>query len=228
MINIVKLASSSKKELGLHQNIPEIKDRKRWNMCVLAEILDDLKKYNNFVFTRKGLISDHLEQIKINTKTKGKTPEMTLNHTIQQLRDHGLVEFTSPGQYRLCCSITELTNFISEKEKGKISTGEAAIKRYLDNKGISYQREKTFSDMKHKALLRMDFYLKEYNTCIEFNGKQHYYPVEYFGGVVMLEQTQKRDQIKTDYCAANNIKLIIIHYKEIKNVSKILNKYLVK
>ena len=35
---------------------------------------------------------------------------------------------------------------------------------------------------KNIKTLPFDFYLPDYNTCIEFHGVQHYKPIPYFGG----------------------------------------------
>ena len=65
-----------------------------------------------------------------------------------------------------------------------------------------------------KSKLKFDFYLSEYNTCIEYNGVQHYEPVEYFGGMCKFILQQKRDLIKENYCIQNNIKIYVIKYDE--------------
>ena len=36
----------------------------------------------------------------------------------------------------------------------------------------------------HKFIV--DFFIKEYNTIIEYNGEQHYMPIEHFGGEIAL------------------------------------------
>lgn len=41
----------------------------------------------------------------------------------------------------------------------------------------------------------MKFCLK-LNTCIEFNGRQNYEPVKYWGGIENFKKQQKRDKIK--------------------------------
>jgi len=65
-----------------------------------------------------------------------------------------------------------------------------------------------------KYPLPFDFYLPDYNTCIEFNGKQHYEPIKYFGGIDYFKLINERDKIKSKYCNENNIRLIIIKYNE--------------
>ena len=62
--------------------------------------------------------------------------------------------------------------------------------------------------------LRFDFYIPKNNICIEYQGKQHYEPIEYFGGSEKFNYQLIRDKIKNDYCLKNNIHLIIIKYNE--------------
>jgi len=51
----------------------------------------------------------------------------------------------------------------------------------------------------------------------------HFEPIEFFGGDVSLKETQKRDQIKNEYCEENNIKLLRIKYND-KNVENVILK----
>jgi len=102
----------------------------------------------------------------------------------------------------------------------KLSKGEKEIKNILDTKGIEYEQQKTFKGCKYKKLLKFDFYLPDYNLCIEYNGEQHYKPFEYYGGDDNFKNTQQRDMIKEKYCNDNNIELLKIKYDE--NILKIL------
>lgn len=102
------------------------------------------------------------------------------------------------------------------------SKGEEKVRDFLINNGISFSQEHRFDDCKNKNKLPFDFYLKDYNLCIEFDGKQHFEPIEYFGGQKTFEQTQKRDSIKNHYCKDNDIDLIRIQYTDFKNINKIL------
>jgi Zn finger protein HypA/HybF involved in hydrogenase expression len=94
------------------------------------------------------------------------------------------------------------------------STGEEIIKSILDRKYIRYEREKTFEGCFNRKKLRFDFYLPDLNTCIEFNGIQHYEPIEKFGGVKSLKYQINNDRIKYNFCISNGINLIIISYKD--------------
>lgn len=107
------------------------------------------------------------------------------------------------------------------------SMGERAIRTYLEFHGIMYQREKTFDGCKNKQKLPFDFYLEDYNICIEFDGKQHFEPIEFFGGKKAYKKLKRNDNIKTKFCKENNITLIrLSDKKEIENeMNKILSNY---
>ena len=102
------------------------------------------------------------------------------------------------------------------------SKGEKKIREFLNSNSITFTPQKRFKDCKDKICLPFDFYLPEYNTCIEYNGIQHYKPIEYFGGQNGLLEQKKKDKIKKDYCLLNNICLIIVKYNQKDN--KILKK----
>lgn len=94
------------------------------------------------------------------------------------------------------------------------SIGENKISKILEEKNIEFIREYKFSDCRNKYPLPFDFYLPDSNTIIEYNGIQHYEPIEFFGGQKSLDYRKKLDIIKSDYCEENNIKLVIIKYDD--------------
>lgn len=104
------------------------------------------------------------------------------------------------------------------------SKGEKNIRKILDNKNIEYIIQYKFNDCIHIKQLKYDFYLPKYNICIEFDGKQHYKSVKWFGGDKTLKYIQKNDKIKNEYCLKNNIRLLRIRYDD--NIELVLNNYL--
>jgi len=94
------------------------------------------------------------------------------------------------------------------------SKGELKINSFLSDNKINFKLQHKFDDCRDKNPLPFDFYLPDHNICIEFNGRQHYEIVDYFGGINGLISTQKRDNIKIEYCKNNNIELIIIKHDE--------------
>lgn len=103
------------------------------------------------------------------------------------------------------------------------SKGEKSIMKYLEENNINYIRQYRYENCKDDKPLPFDFYLPYYNTCIEYDGELHYKSIDFYGGQIELEKQKKRDNIKTQYCKDNNIKLIRIPYWEFKNIEIILN-----
>jgi hypothetical protein len=95
-----------------------------------------------------------------------------------------------------------------------VSKGEEKIKNILVEKKINFQTQKIFKECRNIYPLRFDFYLLDYDLCIEYNGIQHYESLEFFGGDEKLRYTQNNDTIKSNYCKDNNIKLEIIRFDE--------------
>lgn len=96
--------------------------------------------------------------------------------------------------------------------KCKRSVGERTIQNILTSAMVDFKIEKTFDGCRHKRLLPFDFWLTGYNICIEYQGIQHFFPIEWFGGKRALAATKRRDDIKQKYCRDNNIRLIYITY----------------
>lgn len=108
----------------------------------------------------------------------------------------------------------------------KESNGEKIIKQYLKSQDINYISEYRNHNCKDKYILPFDFYLPDSNICIEFDGIQHYQPINGFGGIDRFKTLQYHDQLKTQYCKDNDIKLIRIPYTEIDNINQILKENL--
>lgn len=94
----------------------------------------------------------------------------------------------------------------------KESKGCNIITNFLDKNKILYIKEYKFSDCKDIRPLPFDFYLPDYNICIEYDGQQHFRPVQSWGGEKTFQNTKKHDKIKNQYCKNNNIRLIRIPY----------------
>jgi len=105
------------------------------------------------------------------------------------------------------------------------SKGERNITKLLIDNEIKYIRQHRFKDCRDKTPLPFDFYLPEHNTCVEYDGRQHFESIIKWGGETGLIDRQKKDKIKTEYCEAHNIKLIRVSYKEKIN-NKLIKKIL--
>lgn len=63
-------------------------------------------------------------------------------------------------------------------------------------------------------MFRFDFYLPNINTCIEYDGEQHFRPVEYFGGEDAFNRQIIYDNVKNEWCRKNGVNLIRIPYTD--------------
>lgn len=111
--------------------------------------------------------------------------------------------------------------------KCHFSKGEIIIENYLKNNKITFETQKRFNDCRGiNNTLPFDFYIPSKNILIEFQGIQHYKPVERFGGKDRFIEQQKLDKIKKDYAIKNKYNFIEINYKQINKIPQILDKFL--
>lgn len=59
---------------------------------------------------------------------------------------------------------------------------------------------------------RIDIFVPEYKIAIEYNGAQHYKPVDIFGGKDQLVIQVEQDYLKMEKCKQNNVELLTIRY----------------
>lgn len=108
----------------------------------------------------------------------------------------------------------------------KISKGEETILNFLEQNNIPYEYQFEIEDCKNKRALPFDFAIfNNDNTLrllIEYDGEQHFKPIERFGGVEKFNKNKINDKIKDDYCKNNNINLIRIPYTKLNNLGDVL------
>ena len=93
----------------------------------------------------------------------------------------------------------------------------------LQELGVKVHSQYTFPNCRgRRKALPFDYYLPEFNTAIEYDGEQHYYPVDFFGGKEGFARRKINDKIKDKYCLNNNIRLIRIPYYEKDNLKEYL------
>ena len=103
---------------------------------------------------------------------------------------------------------------------------EKEIKYYLSKNNIEYEFQKRFDWLKNKIALSLDFYLPKYNIAIECQGRQHFTPVDKFGGEEAFKDTINRDVIKKELCKKNGVKLY--YFTDIKKYSTFLGEKIIK
>jgi len=107
------------------------------------------------------------------------------------------------------------------------SSGEDSICKILNELNISFKREYSFDNCIHKSKMFFDFYLPDHNVCIEYDGEQHFIPIEFFGGEESLISTKERDILKMKYCKENNIFILRISYLDKDRIYFILKNFFI-
>ncbi len=82
-------------------------------------------------------------------------------------------------------------------------------------KGL-YPHSKVIKHYRPKWLhgLELDIFLPEHNLAFEYQGIQHFVPVEHWGGEKQLKKQQEHDKKKKELCDKKGVTLICINYDE--------------
>lgn len=112
-----------------------------------------------------------------------------------------------------------------------LSIGERELLDTLEALAIPYTPQFHINDGNGKMPLRFDAYSEEYMTAFEYNGEQHYFPVDFAHRGIQwandeFESTKARDCRKVKYCEENGIKMVIIPYWDRDNMKKIIEESL--
>ena len=112
------------------------------------------------------------------------------------------------------------------------SIGEALITNYLNDNGYLFKRQQTFDNCRSPKNSRLIYDFSILNSennivaLIEFDGEQHFKPIEFFGGIDGFQYLQECDIIKNNYAINNHIPLLRISYKDKNNLITILDNFL--
>lgn len=106
----------------------------------------------------------------------------------------------------------------------KKSHGETKISKLLTIMNLDFRTQHTFPEClgTRGRVIPFDFYIPSLNTCIEFDGKQHYDKTSKF----YSEDLIKNDITKNKFCESNNIRLIRISFRQIDEIEKKLKSWI--
>lgn len=112
----------------------------------------------------------------------------------------------------------------------RFSKGEQYVKQYLDRNYVKYHFEKKFKNLRGigNSFLSFDFEIPKNNILIEYQGRQHYEPVKWFGGNEKFKRQRENDNSKRKFAQAHGYHLIEIPYtcNTYKKVEKLLDETL--
>jgi len=176
---------------------------------------------------------------------------LTINEVREYVRQFGLellsTEYKNmkdPLVFKCSCGSVFSTNFDTVKNKGKItcdvcsqktSSGERIISEWLDSHKIRYEKQKGFNGLRGHTgrKYKFDFYIRDKNLCIEYDGQQHSKIVNFSGKTDSAELTktlwltQIRDAQKNIFCNKNGIELLRIKYTDFDKIDEILTNKLI-
>ena len=127
--------------------------------------------------------------------------------------NYSKVEFKSTNKKVciVCPKHGEFSQIASQHLQGrgcphcKSSLLENEVRNFLDKEGIKYIAQKRAKWLGKQSL---DFYLPEFGTIIECQGKQHFVPSIYFGGDERFKKTVELDEQKRKLCEEKNLKVL--------------------
>ena len=96
---------------------------------------------------------------------------------------------------------------------------ENKLYEYLKNNySFDIEKQKKFKWLNGKSL---DIFIPQYNIAVEYQGRQHFIPIDYFGGEKSFKSQYKRDIDKYNECKEHNIHLLYF-----SNENEIPNDYM--
>ena len=155
-----------------------------------------------------------------------------INMNIERIDDYKVSRIPINFRCKICLHIwmAKPNNILNERGCPKCKSGknEMFIFSILKDHKIEFEWQKFIKDIVPVDNgFHVDFYFPQYNTIIEYNGRQHYEPV-CFGGIDMnraqfnLVKQQERDRYVQQFCDQQHIILIWIDGRKYIN-SKLKN-----
>ena len=251
-----KLFSKSYNELTKQENSIVFGYSSLFKYNNSKEIIDDLKEFINregrFPFKKEWLykVLEYAKQVSfISDEELREIYNYASSHYFDKLC--GFIEqekrwpYQSEFEYSRCWSevcynyskglytdeqIIKLDVLYSRYNNDKDSLGERLVNSFISGLGYKIEKQKTFEDLVYKQKLRFDTCIENDGKLllIEYDGPQHFKAIDYFGGQKTLAETQTRDRIKDEYCQKNNIPLLRISYKQLKNMEELVKEFIEK
>ncbi len=222
------------------------------------EIHGDKYNYSKFVFNTtktKSIIicpfgHEFLQAYEVHIKGHGcalctKNKKLTTEDFIKKSKENHTINYNyelsiyinAHTEIKIICPVHgEFRQIAAEHMNGagcpkcSQSKGEKLVEMFLTKHNIKFEYGKSFTECKYIRELEFDFYLIDYDAFIEFNGIQHYYIVEIFGGKEAFDKNIIRDGIKVVYCNEVNKRLFIIkndkNWIDYDDIEKQLNEIL--
>ena len=217
-------------------------EKKTKSGCTLWEVYcskcNTITLMTNHAIKKKVLCHcKHNERIKENNHKKynligKKFGKLLVLEELEDRTPHGEKQWLCRcdcGNYKITVT-SALINHLTVSCGCSKSYNESRIQKYLDKNKIRYYAQWSHNDCRFpstNALLVFDFYLPTYRTIIEYDGEQHFKPVQFYGGAQSFIRQKERDTYKNNWCKSNKYTLLRIPYFRKEFIEDILDKYFI-
>ena len=201
----------------IYYNIDKINDLNN-ELLINCEYCN--QKYNTTY--QKFLFGDHcgicIKKI-IKNKDINKIKELSFNNHFNNINILNTDEITGiHARVSLHCNKCNKTfkQSIFKHLKGytcpicKESHGEKIIRYFLIRNNLLFETNKKFDNCKNIKNLSYDFFIPKYNLLVEYDGKQHFYSIDKWGGDKRLKKQVENDNKKNEYAQKNGFNIIRI------------------
>lgn len=120
-----------------------------------------------------------------------------------QKANSGLYDKVEKNSY-----LKPVNKWVSEEMVYKIT------KKLYNDCAVIYQHRPSFLISSFGGQMSYDIFISKLNVAIEYQGEQHFRPIDFFGGIEAYEKLRKRDEEKRILSKQHGIKLIYINYYE--------------
>jgi len=94
------------------------------------------------------------------------------------------------------------------------------IKKQYKDEGVIYQHRPLFLRSSLGGQMSYDVYISGLKVAVEYQGRQHFEPIDFFGGTEAFEKTKLRDAEKKNLSDKNGI--VLVYFNHWEDISKSL------
>ena len=152
---------------------------------------------------RQKRLEEHLKYFYFEKYLKSKTDVWPYRREFLRRADRGEFANIIRNDY-----VRPVNKWVSEELVYHIS------KKIFKEYKVIYQHRPYFLRSSKDGQMSYDIFISKLNVAIEYQGKQHFEPIEFFGGIASFEDVRRRDQEKARLSKENGIKLVYINYDE--------------
>lgn len=152
---------------------------------------------------RQTRLEEHLKYCIVEKDTKEFEETWKYADRLLDLANQGTYDSAEKSSY-----LKPVNKWVTEEYVYKLT------KQLYKSYHVIYQHRPFYLRSSMGGQMSYDIFITGLNVAIEYQGKQHFEPVDFFGGIESFERVQKRDKEKAELSKENGIKLVYINYWE--------------